>query len=234
MNIFFVVALFLLVLFIFKRNSAPGGKYVSSLKVKWFLRAYGILLLLATILFFLHPTVNADYQNNGDSPGLGKVVENPSQIYDAALEGRIDQEEAVYKKNQWSFELSDNQMHISFNGFEYEYFLVAEKTSEHDGQVEVIHYATRSVFNDIDITDQIPSPEVQMDGNMIKISNSQTHLEFSKMNNEFSITQFKGGSSFGLNYQTVSNMGHNVLYIKVPSDVEIVYNGDIQYVRQDD
>jgi hypothetical protein len=231
MNIFFVIGFFLIVLFIFRRNSVPGSKYVSSLKIKWLLGGYGILLLSATILFFLHPTVKADYNGSGSTNRSGEVVENPSQLYDAALEGRIDQEEAVLKKNQWSFDLSDNQMHISFNGYKNDYFLVAEKSNEMDGQVEVTHYATRSVFNEVDITDQMPSPEVQKDGNMIKISSPSTHLKFLKIDNEYPIAQFRGEKSSSLSYYSYSNMGHNVLYIKVPSDVEIVYSGDIQFVH---
>jgi hypothetical protein len=216
-------------------NAIKKGTLLQKLNLKLVLGIYGALLLIAVGLFYLLPIEES----------LNKVVENQEELaqaeraggllMNAAFEGKqIEKEniDGVFIKKQWDFPYEGKQLDITQVGQQYSIpFILVERKEDNDGQIEVIHYYTRTIIENIEFTDKRGPFTIQLEKNQLMISNpNMIDIHVGKFAKEFTISQFTSENGLDLFSDRNHIDGTNVLYIRVPKNVEV--EGEVQFVME--
>jgi hypothetical protein len=231
-----ILFLIIIIAIIYKGvNAIKRGTFLEKLNLKLVLGVYGALLLVAVVLFYLLPIEGS----------LNKVVENQEELtkaeqagnllMSAASEGKqIEKEniDGVLIKKQWDFPYEGKQLDIAQVGQQYSIpFLLVERKDDDDGQIEVIHYYTRTIIENIEFTDERGPFTIQLEKDQLMISNpNMIDIHVGKFAKEFTISQFTSQNSMDLFSDVNQIDGTNVLYIRVPKNVEV--EGEVQFVTE--
>ncbi|MDL4842780.1 hypothetical protein [Aquibacillus rhizosphaerae] len=192
-----------------------------------FLVGYILVLLIATILFYVLP--DDEFLSVPKNPlGWSELEQIQNNIYQADDQEAIDQMEELDVVNEWSIPFQKDELIISStNNGEY-IFILAEVKSEMDNTIEVVHYATNSML--LKRNDQI-AYDVELENNTLNImSPNPVNLKLQHFDAEFTTTQFSKTAQFKTEYFSFGIRGPELLYIKVPNNVKIT--GDVEFVEK--
>ncbi|MBZ5750787.1 hypothetical protein [Metabacillus rhizolycopersici] len=231
-----ILLLIIIIAIIYKGvNAIKRGTLLQKLNLKLVLGVYGALLLVAVVLFYLLPIEES----------LNKVVENQEELakaeraghllINAASEGKqIEKEniDGVLIKKQWDFPYEGKQLEITQVDEQYSSaFILVERKDVEDNQVEVTQYYTRTIIENIELTDDIVPFTIELEEERLTISDTNMiDIHVGKFAKEFTISQFTSRNGIDL-FSDVNRIGgENVLYIRVPKNVEV--EGAVQFVTE--
>ncbi|WP_246943634.1 hypothetical protein [Bacillus pinisoli] len=204
--------------------------FLSMLNFKLLAGIYCLLLLVSLCIFYLLPT---DTFSSVDEE-FGQVdVEEMDQyrnsIYEALYKGDIEETEGIIKNKQWEFPISGEKLTLTMNEEHSSLLVLAERSNELDGKIVATYYTMKSYIDGISFSEQLNSPTIKLqDDNLVIIDPEPLELHFYKLKKEFPITQFNPDKRE--EYMMETTIGVNVLYVKVPENLEVI--GNIQFVEK--
>jgi hypothetical protein len=212
-----IIFIILIMTKVLKTNVNKRGKYIYSNRVRWVLGGYiGILLISAGLITFL-PTDEMSKMKIAPTSDLEK--EN-TDLYNAAINGKIDNIDPKYIDKKWSLNYDDPQLEVVVDE-NLNIQIIVERKIKNDDKIEAVMYKTRSNMNDRDITSLTNLPSVKLGRNQLMIIKPNlAKIEISEFKNVFSIRQFSGEKIFS--HHTGFFEGQSILYLQIPKDLELV------------
>lgn len=223
----FIVLLLFVILLIVSFGSFSdrflGARFMSGSGITKVFSGYLIILLAAGILSFMVPvedSIQGEYLTDQQLAENDRLI---SDIYHTVESGNIDEAEGLTKKETWDFPLQGKQLDMNIMAQNLMVFI--EKEQSLDGGVEVTHYSTYSYIDNIDITNRIKSPDIELNGSTLKIFPLEPlNIKLVKYKHAFPFTQFsEDEEQFTEGYGMMQ--GLEFLYIKVPADVDVSGGG---------
>lgn len=210
----------------------------------WLVTGYILLLLAAPALIPLLPAENlADVKMKTVSEmDIVSEMAGQGDLYTQALQGSPEQAEGAFVLEQWQFpchhdsmiEIMENPAYK--NGFaENSVTIVAEKKDRADGMIEIVNYATRTIIEGVDFSDRV-KPYVALHGNVLQITGPQRlEVVLGMFSREFVADQILGKDTAMLDgARSTHNRivpGSQLLYLRIPADVELQADIPIAYVE---
>jgi hypothetical protein len=172
------------------------GQYSYSNRVRAIFAGYLAILLICVVL-------------NSVIPAIGKVdwkvvhhrelEKEGTDLYDAALKGRIDKADPAFLVIKWDFDFHNQKLTtaVQNNEFLNSTQVVIEGKNTNDDKIEAEVYKTRSAMNNIDITRLANPIGLNLAGDQLKLIPPQKRkTRFSEFANVFSVNQFTGEKTF--------------------------------------
>ncbi|WP_312473399.1 hypothetical protein [Neobacillus sp.] len=208
------------------------GKFSYSQRVYWILSGFVSILLICLILNAVLPVKIMDGWKRVNTTDLER--ENLG-LYDAALEGRINQEGSKFLRKKWNFNYQGQQLNLTVTKDEdIDAMVVVEKKNSNDGNIEAEFYQTRSSYNGMEITELANLPGMELAGDQLTLLNpKRSEIKFSQFGNTFSIKQFTGEPSLFSEHHSEFSGGLRILYLRIPKDLELNYpkNLNLQFAE---
>ncbi|MGM0876246.1 MAG: hypothetical protein ACQEWV_16115 [Bacillota bacterium] len=217
-------------------NAIKKASFFQRLNVKWVLSFYGVLLLVALVLFYVLPNERSLNYIVDNKPELAKAEKASQQLTMATSEGKqIDKEniDGVKVKKRWDFTYEGKKLEIT--GYDEQYasgFTLVERKDVNDNKIEVTQYHTRTIIQNIELTNEVGPFIIELAEDTLTIGDpNDIEFHVGKFDKEFTITQFTEEWSIEDPFSNEEDIwGENVLYIRVPKDVEV--NGEVQFVTE--
>lgn len=199
---------------VFKRGIINHNLFKNRSVVKILMLTYACVLVISVIIGLLIPEKKEN----------AFVIEHRyndemTMVEEAMMNGQLDDVEPVAS---WEFPYHANDLHIQAD--DDEQWITVERKSENDGVIEA-KYITQTMMDGIDITERIPSIEVELEKDTLTLmGNGEVTLNFAQFQKEFVISQFTGKKSGDMDF---SSSDTRILYLKIPKDLNLVYEEDI-------
>ncbi len=224
MNAFIPVGL-VIVLFLVFFFTAKRIKLFQSSSVIRFLAGYGLVLFLFFVGYLLLPETKYSETDIMESQELRKLQLQQEQLLNRAFNGNINKEDQKYVADRWEFPYVEEDLYIS--NLAENQMIIAERVDGLDS-IEVIHYKTKTFVGGIDVTEEVASPTVKVENStlLIEVPGSQEY-KLKRLTREFPMKQFSEGTK---NNRLEAEFGVNLLYLKIPSDIE-VHKDDFYWIE---
>lgn len=233
MNIILLFVVILLILFyIFVIRSASRKKsIITKNKIKFIFLLYCCLLLISTAAVYALPA--EDFFNPGE-------IENQEQftkagmIYDLIARGRIQDIPGVNKNISSSYDLEGNRLKLELSqkgNYVISHLDVwIERKDTNDGKIEASNYVSPFLIDNIAFTDRVIAPDISFHDNILTITPHRTLIEFFRFEADFTANQFLQEQNTP--YTNKTAFGIQAVYLKIPSNVEVVADKglNVQYV----
>lgn len=148
--------------------------------------SYGLLLILATVVFYLFPPESGTAKK---SYAVHEADQELSQFY-AALDNKdLSQLNPDYIRKSWTFETRPASSKIKLQLQQVDSSIIIVPT-EKDDQITVDYYCSPFYMSGFELTDYLPMPQVHLSGDRLSIAIPHVELEMANLNDEFTISQF--------------------------------------------
>ncbi|WP_026673289.1 hypothetical protein [Alkalihalobacterium bogoriense] len=227
MSIWFVLLIPIVLIFIImillyavKREHQTNPVFFTSKRVKWLFTFYVIVLLIGCVASLLIPVQQADnltlYTDEDD-------MKAEDQFYEKVYSGQIEQIENIQQLQSETFlyQGSDLQLQVQEDQFITE-VVVVEQKHQNDGLVEVLYYSTRELVGSVGYSE--PFQVIQKEDSLTFSFPERIEFEFAANKQPFPVSQFSGEDLFAYSYRHL--IGQNVIYIKIPADVQLITGDD--------
>ncbi len=216
----------LLIGFSFKRiRTRKGSRRILPEKI---LAGYSILLLCSILVFALVPAhlKNVKYPYNDDYPNEEKEYE---QFMNGLKDGTIDKLSTAIQKKEWDFPYPKKSFDVKTVDWNVgDPFILIDDRGEAD-RIVVHHIVSRSIVRKMDITSEVPSPQVSFkEGTLIVKGQPEKTLTINQYSSSFVTKQFKGKPLFEEGMYD-SSIGYETVYITVPKGTLV--SGPVEWVR---
>jgi membrane protein implicated in regulation of membrane protease activity len=204
-----------------------GGKYVYSTRIIWIVSGYIVLLLLSMGVEAILPAKAVSEEKIVDSKELDQ---ESIDLYDAAIEGRIAETDRAFIRKEWNIDYEGETLTFASQNDEYlETQIVVERKQDNEGRIEATYYSTRSIVNNMDYTEKINPPGLELADDILMVSNpKKLKLKYIQFQNVFSVNQFTKEDTFFEHH--TSYHGQSILYLRIPSNLELVDKSDINFL----
>ncbi|WP_404450185.1 hypothetical protein LG307_10325 [Sutcliffiella horikoshii] len=188
------------------------------------LGGYMIILLGCTLIYFLMP----DAENVERVGGAGD--ESGFILYERLMNKEKIEERYLSSKKTYNLSGQDLVIRSQDNYFK-EYTIMFERTPDLEGRIDVMIYKGILFMEQFDLSDELPSPPIKFSNDILEVE----HPAFFEKNMayiapEFPFTQFSGERS-GL-----TGYGHSsrdaIIYVKVPEDVDVIWNEEFIHISE--
>lgn len=227
-----IIMLILIGLIVFSINRVVSrrNKYINSKRIYWMLGGYVVVLLISTILSFTIPT-NQDivffggYFDLDFHPNLEHITSQSS----------LD-EASVYIVNKSEFSYEKDELNIQLNASDDQYYdvyqILVEKKDKADQVIEAVVYQTPTFINHWKITEYLDPIQVDLTLSTLLIDNIWTEFSYASFKTEFPFRQFEEERQLWFEEDMV--YGQQLLFLRVPKDVEIIEkeNVDVVYLNE--
>jgi hypothetical protein len=224
-----LIILVLVVLLVVRRSSFSLRHNIQF----WLIGGYILLLLASPVLIKLLPVENLAYEKMKTVSGkdIAAAMFSERDLYELAIEGRPEEVEGAFVLEQWEFPFNGNLINVADRS-EYENVtIVAEKKDSADGKIEVINYATKTIIDQFDFSEEMMPHKLAFDGNMLKVSAPECQeVGLAMFSREFVVSQILGDSAATEQHYT-NNFGSQLLYLRIPADVEVQSKTTIHFVE---
>ncbi|MFF2446972.1 hypothetical protein ACFVSW_07695 [Neobacillus sp. NPDC058068] len=213
------------------RKVNKTGRFSYSKRVYWIFSSYVVILLAGMVFASVHPSIIID----GWKKASGEDFDREGlELYDAAVEGKIDQVDSKFLRKKWDFNLQDKKLNLVVQNDEYlNTSIIVERKNTNDGKLDAVFYQTGSSVNGMDISELANPPGLKLAGDQLIIMKpKEGKFEYSEFANVFSISQFTGEASLFEHHSDFTG-GQSILYLRIPKDLELhdQSNQDIQFVE---
>jgi hypothetical protein len=225
-SLLFFVGIIALVFFGLK---ALGTKFFRGKKGNWVFGVYTAILFIAAVISYMLPN-SIPYGGEAVTNEQVKQDQHRSdEFFRLVRAGKIDETEGALLKKEWEFPIKGNELEVPFNNADYYISVLVERKDTEDGVVEAAHYTSKAFLENIDVTDEISSPDIRIvDGNLQISPPAPVEIKMAKTAYPYPFYQFtEGYSMFGREMSAYHNM--EIIYLRVPSDVAVT--GDVEYVE---
>ncbi|MFC0472549.1 hypothetical protein ACFFHM_19200 [Halalkalibacter kiskunsagensis] len=227
--LFIIVAIIVVSITLFLRKSIKiKTTFFNGNGTKWLLVGYLIVLIAS---FFIYQTIAIDKVANEPNLTHEEFDELYATFQEAARNGTLDSLEESFVVEDWRIEYEEPTIHLNTrNNNHMGVSMFAERKETNDGEIEVYYYTSQSSVEGIDITEEISRINLEVEGEtMMFMRPTPVDLRFAKFTKEFTITQFTGErQTFD---QHFTAMAPEILYLKIPKDLEIVDYADF-YIQE--
>ncbi|MEH7883975.1 hypothetical protein V7654_06580 [Bacillus sp. JJ1609] len=197
-------------------------KIMSGNRIPKILAVYVTVLLAASIFSFLSPvkqSFEGKYLSDEEIAAEEKFSE---KVYPLIESGDIAEVKGLIEKKKWEFALKGNSLNVETN---LNAATFVEKVDSLEDTVVITHYMTKSYVNNVDITGQFSSPDVQFENATIKmLPAAPVNLELVDFKTPFPVTQFVG-NGHDLSGQYGMSQGMDIIYIRVPGQTKVSGDG---------
>lgn len=195
--------------------------FTSSVKNNsWILGGYIVILLCSMVVFFLMPNAERlEWKSEAD-------LESGFLVYEKLMNKEDIEERYVLSKER--YDLSGKEVEIiSQDNYSNGYQIMFEKSPDLEGEIEVIIYKGILTIEQLDISDELPSPSITFSNGKLEVGNpAYFEKRMAYTAPEFPFAQFSGQRS---NTQGYAHSSSNpIIYIKVPE--EVIVNWDQEYM----
>ncbi len=204
----------------------------------WLIAGYLLLLLISPLIVKLLPsdglrltTVNEEEMEKE----LHRQMQIEGDLHFLASEGRPEEVEGALVLGQWEFPAYQEKAInlVSFRkGEHYDPMIIVEQKDREDNRIEAINYATQTILEGIDYTEEIEAHQLALEGQNLKVTvPRQLEVRIGGFKKEFMVTQILGQETRidGLSPQMLT--GTQLLYLRVPADVEVRSDMPFDYVE---
>jgi len=195
---------------------------VNNKKLQWILGIYLAILLLSAAAVYMIPKESFFAQDILTSEKIAKAQLAAGNLYEAAIEGKLDQVEGVSVNGQWNFDYTGNELKIIET--DHNLTIIAQRKEADDNKIEVSSYMPLTILEGIDFTGRIEPPKVMLVGNELIIKTMDLYqVEFVKFDRDFTVAQFWGnGAEQGRQGHQISHVaGNPLLYLRIPKGLQI-------------
>lgn len=207
-------------------RSGRMKKVLQGSRLRWMLGGYVAILLICTGVSPLLPYKEVNYKIINNSQDIDK---ESTELYEAAIEGNIDKIDNNYITKRWSLGYEEQELNIATENDELiSTAVIVERKTVNDGKIEALHFKTRSGVNNMEITELEKPITVELNGKTLTIMNPEkVKLKFSQFQQAFTVNQFTSEKPF--RHSTRFYGGTSILYLKIPKDLKLVDNSNINY-----
>ncbi|OEF96613.1 hypothetical protein [Desulfuribacillus alkaliarsenatis] len=220
----FLIVIFIAALFLirFSVNNMGGFNFE---RVRWLLAGYTVLLLIAIAIFYMLPKDQFIQQDIISGSELASEEYYSHNFYEIAKQGKLEESEGIIRNGQWSFDYNDDLLRITDSqGMPANVWIMAERSEDLEGEIQIYSYTTRTILRGIDLTEDIKAPNVRIEGNRLIIQEALPYeLYFANFKQEYVIGQFLTSSPLvDTNYNANRAIfGSRMLLVKVPANLEV-------------
>lgn len=187
----------------------------------WLLSGYVAILFISWGVISIHSVGEAVNKR----VEINNIETEDTTLYKEMVAGKLNQamDKRPYKK--WFFpRLQGNQLYIKTEEIETVPKVVVERKKVNDGKIEVVNFKAMATINGREL---VANPiGIRLVGNMMILQNPKKRvLHYSEFKNPFAVMQFTGKSGI-----EDSNFfeGQNLLYLKIPPNVDIAENPNLE------
>lgn len=203
-------------------------KYFNRKGVKWTFIGYVAILILSVAFNELFLTD----KTTGETISVKERDLIGQKLVTKAINGNLSKEESQYIAKKWSFPYKGKKLYIKSTDEEYHQgLIIVEKKTVNDGKIDAFFYQTPTGMGKVNLTEKIKPVSMKLSGNRLSLTEpNNIKFSLSKSKSEFTITQFTGED--WTNQSPSSYLGERLLYIRIPSDLELVDESNLylQYV----
>lgn len=125
--------------------------------------------------------------------------------------------------DQKQIKISDNRLVIWIpEGDDLGIKLIVEHKETNDDIVDLVHYTTRTVIDQEDITSILPTPIIELQDMELKVLRPMDwKMKFIGFKKDFTVTQFTDEKKSEAELYNTTIIGARIIYLLVPKDLEV-------------
>ncbi|MEK3889188.1 hypothetical protein [Bacillus sp. FSL K6-3431] len=205
------------------------NKYMKNKRVTMtFLGSYLTILCISAIVYGLLPVENANIHAITE-----KEVNRISDVFNENIfSGKTENMDPAFIKDEWTLDYDKDKLTILQPEGYFDGMIVIERKPEDDEKIEGTYYAN-AIIGGVDVTPEIIPTKVDLNGDTLElIIPAMVELKFSLTKKEFPINQFTEEGRFKRNPSSFTE--NQLLYLRIPQNLEIINNQDlfIHYVEE--
>ncbi|MGG7621133.1 hypothetical protein [Bacillus coreaensis] len=187
----------------------------------------GMLILLAGASLIL--PMNSASINMLSEVEVEKSMKLQDQVMNEAFRGSFEEENGLDVVEKWTFPLASDELGITpVNDYYVQVFI--EKSPDMGEEIQITHYAGKTIVNGMDLTEKRGEVQLEMQGNELEIKNpSHVSVTLAEISSGFPFQQFSAEKVNLFQNSSYGNIGMDVLYIKAPGGLKI--EGEALYVN---
>ena len=163
-----IITSILMITFV-KKGPRVRKTFLGRKKIQWMVIGYFILILLATVLFYLVPKNNFAFEQLKPR----EMVEEPLfNWYEVVQGGDLTKFDNIYNQGAWELPYSKEELTIVVTG-DYSYSVFIDQQPNKSDAMRIEHYTSKTVINGLDVTDSILSPSFNIEGNVLYVTAPQ-------------------------------------------------------------
>ncbi|MBD8068603.1 hypothetical protein [Bacillus sp. PS06] len=226
-----IPVLFIVLLFM---GSYTIQRFQHKKSLRLLLVVFPIILLVSTVVYYFLPTDDFVY---GYDPYKAEPFgqEEYNQFYELVLDGQVENIKSIHLNDQWSFDYAGEEINVEVDYVEGAYvWFVAERKEENDGKIEVFHYKTSTFVDTINVPNVSNHYKIsQVDQSLIITPPNKYKLNITAFSTDSVLTQFSTTPNSSRNgFSDIDFHGNQVIYLKVPRDLNITSTEYIEYVGE--
>lgn len=187
----------------------------------------GLLILLAGASLLL--PMNSSSIKMLSEEEVEQSMKIQDQVMSEAFRGTFEEENGLDVVEKWTFPLTSDELGIiPINDYSVQVFI--EKSSDVGEEIQVTHYAGKTIVNGMDFTEKRGQVRIEMKDNQLEIKNpSYVSVKLAELSTGFPFQQFSAEKVEWFQNDSYGNIGMDVLYIKAPIGLKI--EGQALYVN---
>jgi hypothetical protein len=226
---FAIILLILVIAAVVSQLSKSKKKaWIGMKATKYLLLGYGGLLILLAGASLLVP-MNSSLPTLLSEEEIEQNMKLQDQVMSEAFRGSFQEENGLDVVEKWTFPLTNEELSIT-PGNAYSVQVFIEKSPDIGEEIQVTHYAGKTIVNGFDLTEKRGPFHLDMQGNVLEIKNpDEVSVKLAEISYGFPFQQFASEKVDLFSNHSYGNIGLDVLYIKVPGGIKI--EGDTLYVN---
>ncbi|MEL7565165.1 MAG: hypothetical protein AAGU27_09805 [Dehalobacterium sp.] len=219
--ILIMVTLILVSLSVFGK-SHHRRRHMGRNTAKWILVTYCAVLLTSVLVLNLIPNKDFLYPENYDpnQPVDAKYLARERvDIVQAAHENRLAETDGIYLLERRNFSFQGEELDVLVKG---EFIpVIVKRRQQTDGQIEAAFYTTPTLCNNIDLSEKVLPPQMELSESTLMLTNPDNEIRIVDFKKDFTAAQFLKPAS-SLEYNSMHfEWGQKVLYLEIPSNVQV-------------
>jgi hypothetical protein len=225
--VFVVLVAAIIAIIVIGMKSNKSRQQLVGRRIYWLISGYAVILLISAVLAPFLPANEVTLKPIDKSK---EILERGHLLYEAAIEGKIEQVDRRHINKTWSFDYHGQQLSLSTGNADFISSQVfVERKAENDGRIEVTYYKTSSYINGMDISEiENPMRLELADETLMLMDPKKTVLEFYQFEKAFPTAQFTN-EGWQVGHHTSFSEGQSILYIKVPKELKLIGQSHINF-----
>ena len=222
-----IVILFMTLLL---RGKGEGkSKYYSTNKRFALLYIYVGVLLIAFVVSLFLPSEREGYFVEIDQR---EYEQSDSKVYNDIYAGRISSVDKKLIEEVREVDLPGERLVLQKFDQHQQLSIVVERMEELGNSVEMTIIKNRVIANRVDLTDMFDPVNVTVNGEKMNFhQRGQQEVVMGVMEQGFPFYLFSDKSRFYMN-NSYSSLGDQIIYLRVPNNIEIVYDENHIYLHE--
>lgn len=222
-----ILVMIVFVFLLAKRFNSRHKSYLNISRTYWMLGSYLVILLVATVVYFVLPKEDRVYSEHTSQDNIPNLV-------DYVYEG-IPLDDA-YIQQKWELPYDQNELNIvgQYEDYvDFDILISVERKAEDDGIVEITHYKTPIFVEGLDVTEFMDPINVELSPSTLEVTGlERVDVELHTYRNDFPVRQFTE-ENWWVDWEHA--FGRQVLSLRIPYNLQIIDQDEhfnIHYVQE--